>query len=846
MTSLAALADGPPPDASAWAADDPATRMRRWTEGYAPRPGLADELIDAGGNLRGGWPRFLERLARLDDREVAARFLSAERHIRDAGISYRVYGDGREHPWPLGSLPLVIDAADWAELSAGIVQRAGLMERIVADLYGPGRLVAEGFLPAGVVAGHPEFLRPVHGIAPPGGRWLPIYAADVGRGPDGRWQVLADRTQAPSGLGYALENRMVLARAFPDLFSDLHVERLPGFFQAFRAGVAAACERSDPRICLLTSGPYSSTYVEQAALARYLGFLLVEGDDLAVRDGLLHVRTIAGLKRTDAVWRRIDADYLDPMELRSDSRLGVPGILEVLRRGGTVVGNMPGSGVLESAALGPYLPGIARALTGEELRLTGPRTWWCGDADGLAHAMAHLDRLTLRPAATPVRGPERDAMLAGPALDAARARAVAALRERPFDWVAQEPAPLSTMPAWQDGRLVARPFVMRVFAAATPEGWRVLPSAFCRVAEHEGADPSEMRAGIRSADVWVLSDTPVDTPTLVHTSAPRIRRIAGHLPSRAADNLFWFGRYLERTEAVIRLVQAHLGVLSEAVAADASGGEGAPTARAIRALLKEWGSVSAVDLAPAALAQEGLSGKTAYGSGLAQVMEARRIAASLRERLPAESWRALADLRDTLVYSEAWAPTEAQLFGKAERALGHLAALSGLIHENMGHGAAWRFADMGRRVERAINTCAFAERFCGEGASAEDLGVMLSLADSQIAYGARYLTGVSRDAVCDMAVLDPGNPRSVAFQLQAITAHLDALPALAADGLPEPHRRRALALAGTLQTAEAAETDGAALERFATELEGLADRIAGRYFPNGPDALRPEKLTGLA
>ena len=400
MSASAAFADGPSRPDPAWAAEDAPSRLHRWTEGYAPRPGLADELMGADGGLRGAWPRFLERLARLDDREVAVRFLSAERHIRDAGISYRVYGDGREHPWPLGSLPLVIDATDWADLSAGIVQRAALMERIVADIYGAGRLVAEGFLPAGVVAGHPEYLRPVHGITPPGGRWLPIYAADVGRGPDGRWQVLADRTQAPSGLGYALENRMVLARALPDLFSDLQVERLPAFFQAFRAGLAAACKRSDPRICLLTSGPYSSTYVEQAALARYLGLLLVEGDDLAVRDGLLHVRTIAGLKRTDAVWRRIDADYLDPMELRTDSRLGVPGILQVLRQGGAVVGNMPGSGVLESAALSPYLPAIARRLTGEELRLNGPRTWWCGDPGNLAHVLAHLDRLTLRPAAS--------------------------------------------------------------------------------------------------------------------------------------------------------------------------------------------------------------------------------------------------------------------------------------------------------------------------------------------------------------------------------------------------------------------------------------------------------------
>ena len=842
MTSSAALSVGSLRPDPARAADDASSRIDGWTGGYAPRPGLADELVGADGHLRGAWPRFLERLARLEEREIAARFLAAERHIRDAGISYRVYGDQREHPWPLGSLPLVIDAADWAELSAGIVQRAGLMERVVADIYGPGRLVADGLLPAGVVAGSPEYLRPVHGITPPGGRWLPVYAADVGRGPDGRWRVLADRTQAPSGLGYALENRMVLARAFPDLFADLHVERLPGFFQAFRAGLAAACERSDPRICLLTSGPYSSTYVEQAALARYLGFLLVEGDDLVVRDGLLHVRTVAGLKRADALWRRIDADYLDPLELRSDSRLGVPGLLEVLRRGGLVTGNMPGSGVVESAALSPYLPGIARALLGEDLRLEGPRTWWCGDPRGLAHALDHLDALTLRPAATAVRGPERDAILAPHAFGAARERALAALHERAFDWVAQEPAPLSTMPAWQDGRLVARPFVMRVFAAATPEGWRVLPSAFCRVAEREDADPSEMHAGIRSADVWILSDTPVDAPLLVHTSPPRIRRVAGHLPARAADNLFWLGRYLERAEAVVRLVRAHLGGFGEAITADPCADEDAPTAQRIRALLKEWHCIEAADLPTAALAQEALGGHAATGSALSHVLEARRVAASLRERLPAEAWRSLADLRDTLVFSEVFTPTEAQLRGRAERALGHLSALTGLTHENMSHGAGWRFADMGRRLERAINTCGFAASFCAEDATADDLGVMLGLVDSQIAYGARYLAGVSRDAVCDMGVLDPYNPRSAAFQVEAVVAHLDALPALAADGLPEPHRRHALTLATTFRTAEAGAIDGPALEGLATELERLADAVAGRYFPNGPDALLFEKL----
>ncbi|GEP10288.1 circularly permuted type 2 ATP-grasp protein [Methylobacterium gnaphalii] len=820
--------------------------VQGWIDGYDRRPGVADELLDSDGRVRGAWPRFLQRFGQLGDHEIMGRFLSGERHIRDAGISYRVYGDQREHAWPLGPLPLIIDSRDWAELAAGIVQRAGLMERIVADIYGPGRLIADGLLPAAAVAGSPEFLRPAHGIVPPGGRHLQLYAADVGRSPDGRWRVLADRTQAPSGLGFALENRMVLARAYPDLLSDLHVERLPGFFQSLREGIAAACERSDPRICLLTSGPYSSTYVEQAALARYLGFLLVEGDDLVVQDGLLHVRTVAGLKRADALWRRIDADYLDPMELRSDSRLGVPGLLDVLRRGGVVVGNMPGSGVLESGALSPYLPRIAERLLGESLRLADPPTWWCGDPASLAHVRANLDRLTLRPAATPVRGPERDAILGPHALDAARERAIAALDDRPFDWVGQETGPLSTMPAWSEGRLVPRPFVMRVFATATGNGWRVMPTAFCRTAEREGADPTIMRAGIRSADVWVVSDTPVETPPLLNTITPKIRRIAGHLPSRAADNMFWLGRYLERAEAVIRLVQTHLGRLAGTLASDTGSDVGTPTSLRIRALLDEWGSIDEASLPTAALAREALSDREQYGSALSHVLSARRSASTLRERLPVEAWRALTELQDLLDFHESWVPSEAQLFGRAERALGHLSALAGLSHENMNHSGGWRFFDMGRRIERGVNTCSFALRFAGDQAGAEDLGVMLALCDSQIAYGARYLSGVSLPAVRDMALLDPFNPRSVAFQVEEIVRHLDTLPALRADGVPEPHRRAALKLAGAFATADATDLNAAQLAQFEGELEELATLIAGRYFPGNADALRPEKLTGLA
>ena len=830
--------------------ESPRERVARWTAGYQPVSGRPDEFLGGDGAPRGAWPRLLDHLGALTEPEILARFVSAERHIRDAGISFRISGDQREHPWPLDCLPLVVEAAEWRDLSAGIVQRAELMEAILADCYGEGRLVADGLLPAAIVAGTPEFLHPLHGVAPPGGHYLKLYAADIGRGPDGRWQVLADRTQAPSGLGWALENRMVLARTFPDFFQDLHVERLPAFFQAFREGLALGAERSDPRICLLTSGPYSSTYVEQAALARYLGLMLVEGDDLVMRDGALHVRTVSGLKRADALWRRIDADYLDPLELNPASRLGVPGVIEALRNGSLVMANMPGSGLVESAALAPYLDGIARRLLGAPLRLGHPRAWWCGDLEGLAHAQANLDSLTLRPAATPQRGAGRDAILAPQALAAERARVVAALRDRPFDYVAQEAAPLSTMPGWERGDnglyLVPRPFVVRVFAARTPAGWQVMPGGFCRVSEREDVDPIEMRLGIRSADLWVLSESPVEAPLIGSHAAPRVRRVGGHLPSRAADGLFWFGRYLERAEAVIRLVLAHLRSVGDAVGADISGALDTPAALALRALLYEWGATGATDLPTARLAQEALTGRERSGSARAHIVSARRNAAALRARLSGEAWRVLADLIEIVSLDTERAFTESQLAGRAERALSQLAALSGLTHENMSRAEGWHFVELGRRVERAVNTCTFALSFANDEATPGCLGVMLSLSDSQISYGRRYMQGAALDPVRDMVLLDPYNPRSIAFQAEAISRHLDDLPALSADGIPEPHRRIASRILAELRSGEAADFDAVRLTALETDLERLADGIAVRYFPAGPNALRPEKLTGLA
>jgi uncharacterized circularly permuted ATP-grasp superfamily protein len=385
-------------------------RLSGWLAGYRPLPGIPDELFDATGRPRTDWLDFLGDLSEYGEAELKSRFTVATRHIRDTGVSHRVYGEETERTWPLGPVPLIIGAAEWAGIAEGVEQRARLFEALLQDIYGEARLVASGDIPASALTGSPDFVRALRGVRPAGGRWLQIYAADLGRGPDGRWWVLGDRTQAPSGSGYQLENRLVISRAFPSLYNAMNVERLAPFFEAMRKGLSSAAGRSDPRIALLSPGPFSETYFEQAHLARYLGFLLVEGDDLVVRDGLCYVRTIAGLKRIDVILRRVDADFVDPLELNSASRLGVPGLLDAIRGGGVSVLNMPGSGVLESRALMGFFPRLCRTVLGESLKLPNIATWWCGQPEERAHVekspalsiaaafnTAHLDDLAPNP-----------------------------------------------------------------------------------------------------------------------------------------------------------------------------------------------------------------------------------------------------------------------------------------------------------------------------------------------------------------------------------------------------------------------------------------------------------------
>ncbi len=608
-----------------------------------------------------------------------------------------------------------------------------------------------------------------------------------------------------------------------------------------RSSLADTAERSQPRICLLTPGPYSQTYFEQAYLARYLGFLLVEGDDLVVHQGFTHVRTIAGLKRADVIWRRVDSDFVDPLELNGQSRLGVPGLLSAMRNGHTPVCNAPGTGFAESRALMSFMPSVAEHLLGEDLLMPNIATWWCGDRAAQSKVLANFDSMAIAGAFTNrIPGFQTDQQVLPanlPLQDAVQGRGL--------DYVGQEVVRLSTAPVWEEGKLVPRPFVLRVFATVTPDGWRVMPGGFCRISARPDARAVSMGEGVQSADVWVLSSKPVVMETLLPaTDDIKIRRLLGNLPSRAADNLFWYGRYLERAEATLRVVRC---LCARSLEVDLSSGGVSDSLARLAHQLVAWGAVSEEneDAPILTIVRQALSDEEVYGSGLSGVRHARNAGSIIRERISVDASKLLRNL-DAQLTGMGELLSESEVFEAADRALQTLAALAGLEQENMNRSAGWRFLDMGRRTERAINTCRLARTFASEEATADDLDVLLDLIDSQITYRSRYVTGIALAPVRDMVLLDPFNPRSVGFQIELLNQHIATLPSLQEDGLLEEPRQIIARLTTEIATSVAKNLETSIILAMEQKVSSFAEAVASRYFLRRPEVSVRANVSGLA
>ena len=821
------------------AESEQASREAHLLESYQPVPGVFDELSGAAG-VRPRWRDVLAAFAAMGSDATKAAQDKAQRLLLENGVTFVAQGErDRSRPWRLDLFPLLIDPDEWAAIELGVIQRTRLLNELLVDLYGEQRTLKDKILPPGLVFGNPQFLRPCASIGVRDNLHLHFVAFDLARSADGRWWVLSDRTQAPSGAGYALENRVVSSQCLPEMFAERNVRRLASFFRSFTERFLSLANRDTPLAVFLSPGQSNQNYFEHAYLARYLGFSVVEGSDLTVRDDRVYLKTVEGLKPVDLIMRRISAELCDPLELRTDSMVGVPGLLQAARARKVTIGNALGSGLVESDAFLSFLPSLSKYFFDEELAIPSVATWWCGQPREREYVLYHLDELVVRriSSARSLFGSGQGSLVTPETTAEERERLVHAIERAGHDFVGQEPAALSVAPAWSGtGSLTAAPISLRVYVAATEKGYEVMPGGLTRIAV--GSDPRAqwLEAGDVSKDTWVLSDQPVEQFSLLaqRQANQRLHRGGRDLPSRTADNLFWLGRYTERAEGAVRLLRSLVIRL---------GGEMGST----RNIVSPERVVSMLIVQKHLSARRGRramqEGREAVErelwtilfdpeckDGLATVLgNVRRNAEAVRERLSFDTFRILRDLTEV---THSWELSPGHETDDALRLLNrliqYLAAFNGMVMENMTRGFGWRFLDMGRRLERLRAMIQLIQQLAVRGEPENDGGLelLLELADSTMTYRGRYQAAPQLPAVLDLLLCDETNPRSAVFQILTLSEHMASLPEAGDDGMLSADRKIVMRLGSELRLADPIEL-GSMISRFdaRVELDRLARRI---------------------
>jgi uncharacterized circularly permuted ATP-grasp superfamily protein/uncharacterized alpha-E superfamily protein len=840
----------------------------RW---YPLALGAYDEMLDGDGRIRPHWEYVIRALRTLGTAELERRGAEAAKLLRENGVTYNVYGDpaGQSRPWQLDPVPLLVSSEEWGIIESGLLERAELLNLILADIYGPRELIRKGLLPLELIYSHGGFLRACDQIALRGKHQLVVYAADLARGPDDRMWVLGDRTQAPSGAGYALENRVAMTRVLPSLFRDSHVHRLALFFQSLRAGLNAIAPPAadNPRVVVLTPGPLNETFFEHAYLASYLGYPLVQGDDLTVRDGYLWLKSLNGLERVDVILRRVDDDFCDPLELREDSRLGVAGLVEVVRRGNVAIANPLGSGVLENPGLLAFLPGIAKHFLGRRLRLPTAATWWCGQPRELDYVLANLDQLVIKPT---YRSPGVRSVFGHQLSRQELADWRDRIRARPAFYVGQEHEGFSTVPSLVPGGLEPRHAVLRSFLVARADGYVVMPGGLTRSAPHKDDVLVSNQAGSISKDTWVLASEPEKPIDLVMTPTPEqvAASQSGALPSRAADNLFWVGRYAERAEGTIRLLRAAIKKLHGDP--DRSGSE---YTESLHCLLHGVTQLTGT--------QPGFLGEDAQAllrepepELLSVTLDEARIGSlantlrclvqtgyAVRDLWSSDTWRVMDELEEHLLSSKQLEqPTLWQVQDLMDSLITSLSAFSGLVMESMTRGNGWLFLDMGRRLERGVLLLSLLRTTLAqqrpEAVEILLIEALLDTSDNLICYRQHYRNNMELGAFLELLLLDENNPRSLAYQTARLQEHVTKLPRDKAGGQLSLEQRLALEASAALRLAGLDELTAVAgsgarqnleqlLARLNDLLGALSDAVTAAYFrhESAPQPLSPLRMT---
>jgi uncharacterized circularly permuted ATP-grasp superfamily protein/uncharacterized alpha-E superfamily protein len=752
----------------------------------APPNGHFNEAYEGLNKPRSHWEYLLDSINSLGFSGLEDRHKKASRILRDDGATYNLSVDPLSaKTWELDPIPMLIPSDDWVEIESGLIERADLLNLVLKDIYGPRELIRQSIIPPEIIYGHPGFLRQCQGITVPGEHQLTMHAADMVRGPDGKIVIIGDRTQAPSGAGYALENRTVLSRVMPSIFRDSQVHRLALFFQTLRNTLSSlATETDDPQIVILTPGAYSETYFEHTYLSNYLGYPLVQGSDLTVRDGQVWLKSLNGLSKVDVILRRVDDIYCDPVELKSDSFLGIPGLVEVIRAGNVVVSNPIGSGILETPALLKYLPQISQHFFGRELTLPSVGTWWCGDKNDLAYVKANLDQLIIKPAMRQVDNPS----VYGHLLTAAKkAEVLAQIEKTPHLYVAQSYISPSYLPSWQDNQISSRPSIFRSFTvsnqANSQSTYSVMAGGLTRVGLSDSDTVVTNQAGSQSKDTWILASEPEKQISLIEEHSG-LKDLAheSNLPSRVVENLFWLGRYAERAESTLRLIRTIFMQLN--------GIE--PLPEKCKELLLQALSTQ-TNCLPGFMDKNLLENPDQEliniildgnrpGSIKSSLLALLTSSEEVKEMLSADTHRIINDLRDHLYELERSfisglpsAPEES-----LDPLVTTLLALSGLSHESMLRGVGWKFQEIGRRTERTLQTAKLLQSLLTEALSGSQQqlileSVLLSV-EALITFRRRYRAHTDVAHGLELLMLDATNPRSIFYQLQRLKNHYMELP----------------------------------------------------------------------
>lgn len=817
------------------------TEARSLLSEYRPVSNCYDEFLNFNREIRPAYQFYFKTIEKLGLAELKNRKSEAERILRENGVTYNIYSDpdGTERVWPFDPVPVMVESRDWNHVERGLIQRAELLELILKDIYGPRQIIKENKVPQFIITASKLFLRPCHDIFSPNHTGLQFLATDISRDQNGNFYVIGDRLQAPSGSGYTLENRIVLSRIFPSLYRDSQVHRLSVFFRAIRRNMLMQSGKSDPFAVLLTPGPNNETYFEHAYLAGYLGFTLVQGQDLTIRDRIVYLKTVEGFVKVDVIFRRIDDSFLDALELRGDSLIGVPGLLEAIRAGNVQVMNPPGTGILENRALLPFMPELCRFFLGEELILPVAPTWWMNDKDVIEQVFQNPSDYVIKPVVRQGDLPGYFLSQIGQDNPEGVLEMRKSVEADPRNFIAQKVLPGMSCPVFQDGRFRAARTVYRTFTGAAEGGFVVMPGGLARSSPDSGQLVVMNQTGAVGKDIWILASEPQKEVSLLYPSGSpvEILRKARGIPSRVADNLFWMARYTERSENLTRLIRVWIEQHRQ------SDSQLNPqTEKELGEVLHITGGFDTsgppgdFEWEKAAYLTEILYNASVTGGLAFNIRSITKSAKSVRERLSDDTRKLLSRLEDVIGDKRPFLESTETLFDL----LTILTAFSSFLIDNASQEAGWRFLTLGRRIERAVFITRMIQASC-RFISTDNrilLEKLLSIVDIRITYGRRYNQRIEAVPVMDILTFDRTNPRSLINQVEQIEELSGNLPGMT-DDRPGKIQRSGIELSTEFKLGDPEQIIGNGDDftglfnwsyKIQSMLLNLSDRITEEYF----------------